>query len=40
LKDGHSKGLQGEAMVFAIDKVIENKLIMTNAPDGYLQRVA
>lgn len=40
LKEGGSKGLHGEAMVFAVDKQIENKLIMTNAPDGYLQRVA
>ena len=39
LKSGHSKGLQGEAMIFVVDKTVENKLIMTNAPDGYLQRV-
>ncbi len=39
LKEGSSKGLNGEAMAFAVDKQIENKLIMTNAPDGYLQRV-
>lgn len=38
LKDGRSKGLKGEAMVFAVDKIVESKLIMTNAPDGYLQR--
>lgn len=40
LKSGDSKGLLGETMVFVVDKTVENKLIMTNAPDGYLQRMA
>lgn len=40
LKSGDSKGFSGEKMVFVVDKTVENKLIMTNAPDGYLQRVA
>lgn len=40
LQDGRSKGLRGEPMVFEVDKLVENKLIMTNAPDGYLQRTA
>ncbi len=40
LKNGDSRGLKGEPMVFVVDKLVENKLIMTNAPDGYLQRVA
>jgi len=40
LANGSSKGLHGEALVFTVDKQVENKLIMTNAPDGYLQRMA
>jgi cephalosporin hydroxylase len=40
LENGSIRGLQGEKMVFVVDKSVENKLIMTNAPDGYLQRVA
>jgi cephalosporin hydroxylase len=39
LEDGRSKGINGEPIAFAVDRTIENKLIMTNAPDGYLQRV-
>ncbi len=40
LASGRSRGLQGEQIIFSIDKEIENKLIMTNAPDGYLQRIS
>jgi cephalosporin hydroxylase len=38
LGDGRSKGINGESIAFAVDRDIQNKLIMTNAPDGYLER--
>jgi len=33
------KGVDGNALHFEIDKMIENKLLITVAPDGYLKRV-
>jgi len=32
-------GFDGTPLYFEIDKTIENKLLITVAPDGYLKRV-
>ena len=37
-KDGR-KGADGEIIKFEIDKKVENKLLVTVAPDGYLRRM-
>jgi len=39
LKEEGQKGFGGELLNFEIDKMIENKLLITVAPDGYLKRV-
>jgi len=39
LKDEGRKAVDGETLNFEIDKIIENKLLITVAPDGYLKRV-
>lgn len=39
LKEESRKGFDGELLHFEIDKMIENKLLITVAPDGYLKRV-
>ena len=39
LSTGRNRGLDGEQLRFVIDQMIQNKLIITNAPDGYLRRV-
>lgn len=39
LKDEGRKAADGDALAFEIDKSIENKLLVTVAPDGYLKRV-
>lgn len=39
LKEEERKAADGAALVFEIDKSIENKLLITVAPDGYLRRV-
>jgi len=38
LKDEGRKASDGAQLVFEIDKIIENKLLITVAPDGYLKR--
>ena len=40
LKDEGRIGADGLPLMFASDKVIENKLLITVAPDGYLKRVS
>lgn len=40
LKEVGRKAADGESLKFEIDKVIENKLLVTVAPDGFLRRVA
>jgi cephalosporin hydroxylase len=40
LKDEGRKTPDGEALAFEIDKSIEDKLLITVAPDGYLKRVS
>lgn len=39
LKEEGRKAVDGDALNFEIDKAIENKLLITVAPDGYLKRV-
>lgn len=39
LKEEGRKAFDGESLNFEIDKMIENKLLITVAPDGYLKRV-
>ena len=39
LGDEACKGMDGQALRFEIDKSIENKLLVTVAPDGYLKRI-
>jgi len=39
MKDEGRKASDGEPLNFEIDKMIENKLLITVAPDGYLKRV-
>lgn len=39
LADTTRQGLDGGTLGFEIDKTIENKLLITVAPDGYLKRV-
>lgn len=39
LKDEGRKAIDGALLNFEIDKLIENKLLITVAPDGYLRRV-
>ncbi len=39
LKDEDRTGADGKPLHFEIDKSIENKLLITVAPDGYLKRV-
>jgi cephalosporin hydroxylase len=39
LKEEGRKAFDGEPLNFEIDKIIENKLLITVAPDGYLKRV-
>ena len=39
LKEGGRKATDGAPLNFEIDKLIENKLLITVAPDGYLRRV-
>ena len=39
LKEEGRKGFDGEPLNFEIDKMMENKLLITVAPDGYLKRV-
>ena len=38
LKDEGRKASDGARLAFEIDKIIENKLLITVAPDGYLKR--
>ncbi len=40
LKDEGRKAADGHQLEFEIDKAIENKLLITVAPDGYLKRVS
>ena len=40
LQEEGRKSADGETLAFEIDKAIENKLLMTVAPEGYLKRVA
>jgi cephalosporin hydroxylase len=40
LKEEGRKAADGAPLHFEIDKMIENKLLITVAPDGYLKRVA
>lgn len=39
LSESPSPGIDGEALKFQIDKKIEQKLLITVAPDGYLYRI-
>lgn len=39
LREEGRNGADGTPLEFAIDKAIENKLLLTVAPDGYLRRV-
>ena len=39
LKEEGRKGFDGEPLNFEIDEMMENKLLITVAPDGYLKRV-
>lgn len=39
LKGGGRKAADGSTLAFKIDHAIENKLLLTVAPDGYLKRV-
>ena len=39
LQDQGRKAADGDPLKFEIDKTIENKLIITVAPDGFLRRV-
>lgn len=39
LSDEGRNGLEGEALRFEIDRLIEDKIILTGSPDGYLKRV-
>lgn len=39
LKEKERKAMDGGPLAFEIDKSIENKLLITVAPDGYLRRV-
>ena len=39
LKEEGRKAIDGEALNFEIDRLIENKLLITVAPGGYLKRV-
>lgn len=39
LAEEPSKGADGEVLKFEINKQIENKLLITVAPDGYLRRI-
>ncbi len=40
LKEEGRKAADGAPLTFEIDRMIENKLLITVAPDGYLRRVA
>lgn len=40
LKEDGRKATDGDPLNFEIDKSIENKLLITVAPDGYLKRIA
>lgn len=40
LKDEGRKAADGAQLHFEIDKMIENKLLITVAPDGYLKRIS
>lgn len=40
LKDEDRKAADGDRLNFEIDKSIENKLLITVAPDGYLKRIS
>jgi cephalosporin hydroxylase len=39
LKNEGRKAVDGNVLNFEIDKTIENKLLITVAPDGYLKRI-
>jgi len=39
LKNDSRKGTDGKPLNFEIDKLIENRLLITVAPDGYLKRI-
>jgi cephalosporin hydroxylase len=39
LREDGRKAIDGEPLNFEIDKIIENKLLITVAPDGYLKRI-
>lgn len=39
LTDIPQKAVDGDSLIFEIDKVIENKILVSVAPDGYLKRV-
>ena len=39
LKNGEAKGQDGELLKFEIDAAIENKLLLSVAPDGFLKRI-
>ncbi|OQW92811.1 MAG: cephalosporin hydroxylase [Thiotrichaceae bacterium IS1] len=39
ISGGQYKGVDGNILNFEIDKVIENKLLVTGSPDGFLKRV-
>jgi cephalosporin hydroxylase len=40
LKDGSHEAMDGAILQFEIDKSIENKLLITVSPDGYLRRIS
>jgi len=40
LKDGGGQEQKGQSLEFEIDKTIENKLLITVAPDGFLKRTS
>ena len=39
LKSNNINGMDGHELAFQIDKEIENKILITVAPDGYLKRL-
>lgn len=40
LNSGATKGKDGAPLKFEVDRYIENKLLLTVAPDGYLKRIS
>nr|VFK23322.1 MAG: Cephalosporin hydroxylase [Candidatus Kentron sp. MB]VFK28449.1 MAG: Cephalosporin hydroxylase [Candidatus Kentron sp. MB]VFK74258.1 MAG: Cephalosporin hydroxylase [Candidatus Kentron sp. MB] len=39
ISTGERLGLDGKALAFEIDRVIEDKILLTGSPDGYLRRL-